>query len=75
MDGEVREAETAKDVARDYAEDECVGQFGAVTDVRREESSWVVEFRTHTYADECGHYVRINQVGTVYAHERDSQFG
>lgn len=66
--------ETAKEVAREYAEKECVGQFGEVIEVEQENSYWVIEFRTHTYSDEYRHEVRINQVGNVFSHERNSRF-
>lgn len=72
--GEVRDRETAVELAKDYADEECVGQFGETVDVRREDSSWVVEFKTHTYSDEYVHRLKITSTGNVYAHERSNRF-
>lgn len=71
MTGELLDREGAIDAAREYATEECIGQFGEVIDVERDNDDWSVRFRTHTYADEYVHRVRINRVGNVYAYERE----
>jgi len=70
MKGEVREEQTAVEVTRDYAAEECVGEWGAVTDVQEDDETWIVEFETHTYSDEYEHRLKINRAGNVFAHER-----
>lgn len=70
MEGDVQDAEMARYLARDYADENCVGELGEILDVRYEESVWRVEFRTHTFADEYDHRVRIAPVGNVFGHER-----
>lgn len=75
MSEEVPDAATARDVAEQYAREECVGEFGEVLEVREDGSSWVVEYRTHTFADAYDHSVRITKaVGNVVGHERSSRF-
>lgn len=74
MHGEVHSEELAREVAREYADEECVGELGDVTDVTRDESSWILQFRTHTFSDEYHHEIRLNDVGNVFVHERDSRF-
>lgn len=71
MTGELVDSEGAIDAAKEYAIEECVGQFGEVLDVDRDGDDWSVRFRTHSYADEYVYRVRINRVGKVYAHERE----
>lgn len=70
MNGDIENEETAEDVAREYADEDCVGELGEVLDVQRDDTDWIVEFRTHTFSDSYDHRVRISQVGNVYAHER-----
>lgn len=70
MPGEVTDADAAADVASEYAREDCAGTLGDVTDVRRNENEWVVEFRTHTLSEAREHQVRITRVGNVFAHER-----
>ncbi|WP_336000356.1 hypothetical protein [Halorientalis halophila] len=70
MEGTVSEAETATELAEAYADEHCVGELGDVLDVERAEGVWVVEFRTHTYADAYDHRVRITTEGDVFGHER-----
>jgi hypothetical protein len=61
----------AVEVAREYASDECVGEFGEILGVTREGSNWIVEFRTHTFDDAYDHRVTITaSVGNLIAHER-----
>lgn len=70
MGGEV-DKNTAIEIATDYADEECVGQPGDILDVHKEDGNWIVEFRTHTYADSYDHRVRITtSVGNVISHER-----
>lgn len=71
MTGELIDREGAVGAAREYATEECVGRFGEVIDVERDDEDWSVRFRTHTYADEYTHRVRINRVGNVFTHERE----
>lgn len=74
MRDEVRDGEQASALAREYADDDCVGELGEVLDVRREDGVWIVEFRTHTFADQFDHRVRITAaVGNVISHERCDQ--
>ncbi|WP_123538232.1 hypothetical protein [Halosimplex salinum] len=73
MKGEVRDRETAVELAKEYADEECVGQWGDVTDVRQTDGSWVVEFRTHTYSDEYEHRIEMNHVGNVFTHDRSGR--
>lgn len=51
MAGEIEDADRAIELVRNYAEDECVGEFGEVLDARQENNNWTVEFRTHTFSD------------------------
>ena len=67
---EVDDTETAIEVARDYATDDCIGEFGEIMDVRQENETWIVEFRTHTFSARYEHRIRIAPVGNVISHER-----
>mgnify|MGYP005852717017 CR=1 FL=1 len=67
--------DTAIEIASDYADEECVGQLGEILDAYQEDSTWIVEFRTHTYADSYDHRVKITStVGNIVSHERLSKF-
>lgn len=71
MSDDIQDVETAIDVATEYADAECIGELGEIIDVSREESVWVVEFRTHTFSDAYEHQVRITaSVGNVISHDR-----
>lgn len=70
MKGEIENTETAEEVAREYADEDCVGELGEILDVRRDDTDWVVEFRTHTFSDSYEHRVLISPVGNLYSHER-----
>jgi hypothetical protein len=70
MKGEIEDSDTAIEIARDYADEECLGELGEVIEVRRENKDWVVEFRTHTFADTYKHRVRLSSVGNVFLHDR-----
>lgn len=66
--------ETAIEIATDYADEECVGQLGDILETHKEDDDWIVEFRTHTYADSYDHRVRITAtVGNVISHERGNR--
>jgi len=66
--------EDAIEIAQDYADDECVGQFGDILNASKEDSTWNVEFRTHTYGDSYDHRVTITAtVGNVISHERGNR--
>lgn len=59
------------DIAKDYADEECVGEFGEILDTGQEDDLWIVEFRTHTFADEYDHRVKItDNMGNVISHDR-----
>jgi len=77
MREEISDKEDAIKVAKEFADDDkrCVGEFGEITDVRREDNLWIVEFRTHTLSDEHIHQIRITTaVGNVVSYERTSKF-
>ena len=70
MEGEITDADTAIEIARDYADDECVGEFGEVLDTRQENNNWIVEFRTHTFSNAYKHRVQLSPIGNVFSHDR-----
>lgn len=71
MADEVTNAETAEAIAAKYADEECVGTMGEVTDVKQEDSTWVVEFKTHTFSEAFVHRVEITEsVGNIVSHDR-----
>jgi hypothetical protein len=74
MEGEIEEPDTAIERARDYAADNCVGELGEVLDARQENNRWIVEFRTHTFADAYEHRVQLSRIGNVVSHDRPSRF-
>ncbi|MBB6091065.1 hypothetical protein HNR49_002456 [Halobacterium salinarum] len=51
MSEDVPDQEVAIELAKEYADSECVGQFGDVTDVDETETEWRIEFQTHTLSD------------------------
>ncbi|MFB6140818.1 MAG: hypothetical protein ABEJ26_10335 [Halosimplex sp.] len=71
MEGDVRDEATAVDVAREYADEECVGQFGDVLAVDESDGVWTVELTTHTFSAEYTHRLKLTAAGNVFAHERD----
>jgi hypothetical protein len=73
MKGEIEDADTAIEIVRDYADDECIGELGEVTDARRENKSWIVEFRTHTFSDAYEHRIQLLPSGNVFSHDRTSR--
>lgn len=71
MSDDVPDRETAIGIAEEYADDECVGQFGDVETIEERESEWMVEFRTHTFSDTHTRRLRITKsVGNVIDHDR-----
>lgn len=65
----------AIEIARAYADEECVGELGEVLDAHKEAGDWVVDFRTHTFSDAYDHRVTITAaVGNVISHERKDRF-
>lgn len=75
MSDDVPDQETAIELAKEYADSECVGQFGDVTDVEERNTEWRIEFETHTLSDTHTHRVRIiKSVGNVISHDRTSRF-
>lgn len=71
MTDRVQDADTAEAIAENYASQECVGTFGEVIDVTRDDSTWIVEFRTHTFSEEYVHRIEITDtVGNVITHDR-----
>lgn len=73
MGEEIHDTDAASRVAKEYAAEECVGQFGEILDASAEESGWTVEFTTHTYADTYEHSIRFNDIGNVFSHDRSDQ--
>jgi hypothetical protein len=74
MEGEIEDPNTAIERAKEYAGDDCVGEFGEVLDVRQENNSWIVAFRTHTFSDAYEHRVQLSRIGNVVSHDRPSRF-
>lgn len=75
MNEDVSNQEAAIELVREYADRECVGQFGDVTDVEETDTEWGVEFETHTLSDTYAHRVRITKsVGNLVSHDRSSRF-
>lgn len=72
MEDEITDTDTAVEIARDYAVDECVGEFGEVLDARRENNNWIVEFRTYTFSATYKHRVQMTPIGNVFSHDRIS---
>lgn len=70
MKGEIEDSDTAIEIAKDYADVECLGELGEVRDARRESKNWIVEFRTHTFSDTYEHRVQLSPVGNVFSHDR-----
>jgi UDP-N-acetylglucosamine transferase subunit ALG13 len=63
--------ETATKIATEYADEECIGEFGKILDTFRENNAWIVEFRTHTFDDSYDHQVKISaSVGNILSHDR-----
>lgn len=75
MSEDVSDQEAAIKLARGYADRECVGQFGDVTDVEETDTEWHIEFQTHTLSDTYTYRVRITKsVGNVISYDRSSRF-
>lgn len=77
MGDEISDKEGAIEIVKGFAEDDrrCVGEFGEIIDVHRDENSWIVEFRTHTLSEEHTHQIRITTaVGNVVSYDRTSKF-
>ncbi|MFC7164704.1 hypothetical protein [Halospeciosus flavus] len=75
MGDDVEERDEAVTIAEEYADSECVGELGEVTDVEERDKSWYVEFQTHTFSETYTHSVEITKaVGNVVSHDRSSQF-
>jgi hypothetical protein len=70
MEGKITDTDTAVEIARDYADDECVGEFGEVLEASRENHDWIVEFRTHTFSDTYKQRVQLSPIGNVFSHDR-----
>lgn len=71
MSDDVPDSDTAIDIARQYADDECVGEPGDIVDVTEQDNEWAVEIETHGYSDTYTHRIRLTKtVGNVIAHER-----
>jgi hypothetical protein len=70
MEGKIEDPDTAIEIARDYADEECIGEVGEVVDARRENNNWIVEFRTHTFSDAYKHRVQLSAIGNVFSHDR-----
>lgn len=71
MHDDVPDPETAREIADEYADTECVGELGDIVDVEERDSEWIVEFRTHTFSDAYTHRIQITKsVGNVITHDR-----
>lgn len=76
MSDEVPNREVATEIAKEYADSECIGELGEVTDTEERDTEWVVEFQTHTFSDSYSHRVRITKsAGNVISHDRSTRFG
>jgi hypothetical protein len=69
MAGEIEDADRAIEVVKNYADDECVGEFGEVLDARQENNNWTVEFRTHTFSDRYKHRVQLSSTRCDFGFE------
>lgn len=75
MSDDVPDEQTAIEIAETYADSECIGQLGDITDIGERDTEWLVEFETHTLSDTYTHRVRIpKSVGNVISHDRSSRF-
>lgn len=75
MSDDVPDKEAVIEIAEEYADTECVGEFGDIVEVDERENEWIIVFRTHTFSDAYSHRIRITSaVGNVVAHERSNQF-
>lgn len=71
MSNKVQDAETAVEIAEEYADEECIGELGDVIDTISENNVWIIMFRTHTFSDAYVHRVRITKsVGNIISHDR-----
>jgi hypothetical protein len=71
MGSKVRTSEAAINIAESYAKEECVGTLGKIVNVVREDGSWIVELRTHTFSEEYTHRIEITEaVGNIIGHDR-----
>jgi len=67
--------EEAIEIAKAYADEECVGELGEALDAHEADSNWIVDVRTHTFSDAYDHRVKITAaVGNVISHERKDRF-
>lgn len=68
---EDRDKDRVIEIAKAYAEEECVGEHGEVLDAHKEAGNWIVDFRTHIFPDAYDHRVKITAVvGNVISNER-----
>jgi hypothetical protein len=75
MGDDVPDRETAIELAKEYAESECVGQIGDSIDVEERDMTWIVKFQMYTYSEKTTHRVKITKsVGNVISHDRSSRF-
>jgi hypothetical protein len=59
MKGEIEDSDTAIEIARDYADEECLGELGEVIDARRENKD--TARRIYTRCDRyCSSDERVN---------------
>ncbi|WP_152420654.1 hypothetical protein [Halorubrum tebenquichense] len=75
MSEDVPDQETASELAKEYADNECVGQLGDITDIEERDAEWQIEFETHTLSDTHTHRIRITKfAGNVISYDRLSRF-
>lgn len=61
----------AIEIAKAYADKECVGELGEILDTQEAGSNWIVAFRTYTFSDTYDHRVKITaSVANGISHER-----
>lgn len=75
MSDEVPGTEAAIEITEEYADNECVGEFGEIIEIEERDNNWTIELRTHTFFDEYTHRIQITKsVGNVISHDRSDRF-
>ncbi|SEO90303.1 hypothetical protein SAMN04487948_10748 [Halogranum amylolyticum] len=75
MSKEVATRDAAIEITEAFADSECVGRFGEITEVAERDTVRLVEFQTHTLSETYTHRIRITtSVGNVVTHDRSSRF-
>lgn len=75
MGNKVQNQAAAIEITEEYANTECIGEFGEIVTTKEKDTEWIVEFQTHTFSDVYTHSIRITKsVGNVVSHDRTGQF-